>query len=49
MHIINTGGTFGMAKNADGSLAPVEGYATQRISKMEELQEESMPLISIEE
>jgi hypothetical protein len=31
VHIINTGGTFGMKANADGSLAPVEGYATERV------------------
>jgi len=42
--VIYTGGTLGMKPDADGSLAPAEGYLEEVMNEMEELSHETMPV-----
>jgi L-asparaginase len=41
--VIYTGGTLGMQADADGCLAPVEGYLLQQMKAMPELNQARMP------
>jgi L-asparaginase len=45
--IIYTGGTMGMRKQQDGSLAPEKGYLTARINEAPEMHSPEMPIFNI--
>jgi hypothetical protein len=47
--ILYTGGTMGMKPNETGALQPAPGYLTEQIGSLQELQNSTMPSISIEE
>lgn len=47
--ILYTGGTMGMIPEADGSLAPKEGYLTEVIINMPELKRDEMPQCTVKE
>lgn len=47
--LLYTGGTMGMRKGEDGSLAPKAGYLTERIREMPEMSQKEMPTYTIKE
>ena len=47
--VLYTGGTMGMKPNETGALQPAPGYLTEQIGSLQELQNSTMPSISIEE
>jgi L-asparaginase len=47
--ILYTGGTMGMKPSPDGSLAPVAGFLTEKITEMPEMSQAEMPSFVIKE